>query len=85
MHGNERASNCMNGRISGISGIDDTLHETLNRLTSLSPTIQVRLTSREDANLLLFLQENEENGVYLHDMGQMDDTERSHMIVDKDT
>lgn len=28
-----------------------------------------RLTSREDANLLLFLQENEDNGVYMHDMG----------------
>ena len=69
MHGNERASNCMNGRITGISGIDDTLHETMNRLTGLSPTVQVRLTSREDANLLLFFQENEENGVYLHDIG----------------
>lgn len=44
-----------------------------------------RQTGREDANLLLFLQENEENGVYLADMGQMDDTERSHLIIDKDT
>ena len=35
--------------------------------------------------MLLFLQENEENGVYLHDMGQMDDTERSHLIIDQDT
>ena len=35
--------------------------------------------------MLLFLQENEENGVYLHDMGQIDESERSNLIVDKDT
>ncbi len=35
--------------------------------------------------MLIFLQENEENGVYLHDMGQLDDTERSNLIIDKDT
>ena len=86
--GNERTTNAnmMNGQMAmgSISGIDDSAHDNLNRVTGLSPTNQ-RQTSREDANLLLFLQENEENGVYLHDMGQMDDTERSHLIIDKDT
>lgn len=43
------------------------------------------MTSREDANLLLFLQENEENGVYLHDMGAIDESERTNLIVDRDT
>ena len=72
-------------KFGSISGIDDTMHDNLNRVTGLSPTLpNNRQTSREDANLLLFLQENEENGVYLHDMGQLDDTERSNLIVDKD-
>ena len=58
-------------KFGSISGIDDS-HDNLNRITGLSPThiaAGQRLTSREDANLLLFLQENEEHGVYLHDMG----------------
>lgn len=58
-------------KFGSISGIDDTMHDNLNRITGLSPTLvnPNRQTSREDANLLIFLQENEENGVYLHDMG----------------
>ena len=59
-------------KFGSISGIDDTMHDNLNRITGLSPmghTLVNRQTSREDANLLIFLQENEENGVYLHDMG----------------
>ena len=35
--------------------------------------------------MLLFLQDTEEHGVYLHDMGPMDDYERSNMVIDKDT
>jgi len=77
-------------KFGSISGIQDesVSHDNLNRITGLSPKLAMdnpRLTSREDANLLLFLQENEEHGVYLHDMGQMDDTERSNLIIDKDT
>ena len=34
---------------------------------------------------MLFLQDQSEQGVYLYDMGKMDDTERSHLIIDKDT
>ena len=35
--------------------------------------------------MLVFLQENEEHGVYLADMGTIDDCERSNLIIDKDT
>ena len=82
---NDQRATGMAGQMGSISGIIDesTHHENLNRVTT--GLNQVRQTSREDANLLLFLQENEENGVYLHDMGQMDDTERSHLIIDQDT
>ena len=55
-------------KFGSISGIDDTV-DNFNRITGLSPTLGPRQTSREDANLLLFLAENEEVGVYLHDMG----------------
>ncbi len=73
-------------KFGSISGIDDTMQDNLNRITGLSPTLNgVRVTTREDANLLLFLQENEEHGVYLHDMGQIDESERSNLIIDKDT
>ena len=61
-------------KFGSISGIDDAMYENLNRVTGLSPTHHngisgIRATSREDANLLLFLQENEQHGVFLHDMG----------------
>ena len=72
-----------------ISGFDDNGQTAIDsRFTNLglSPTAGPgRQTNREDANLLLILQENEENGVYLHDMGQIDESERSNLIVDKDT
>ena len=82
-----RGSNARLGthKFGSISGIDDTHLESMNRITGLSPTNNIRATNREDANLVLFLQENEEFGVYVHDMGVMDDTERSHLIIDKDT
>lgn len=70
-------------KFGSISGIDDTIDHS--RVTGLSPNMNPRQTSREDANLLLFLQENEEQGVYLHDMGQLDETERCNLIIDKDT
>lgn len=81
----EAAKDRTTHKFGSISGIDDTMQDNLNRITGLSPTTVNRQTSREDANLLIFLQENEENGVYLHDMGQLDDTERSNLIIDKDT
>jgi len=61
-------------KFGSISGLDDTMHGDISRVTGigLSPTFSPgtgRQTSREDANLLLFLQDNDENGVYLHDMG----------------
>ena len=70
-NGNDRTTQMGGHQFSNmgsISGIHDNQGDNLNRVTGLSPT-QFRATSREDANLLLFLQENEENGVYLHDMG----------------
>ena len=75
----------MSGQMGSISGIDDTIHDTMNRVTGLSPLGHVRQTSREDANLLLSMEEIAGDGVYLYDMGELDDTERSHLIVDKDT
>lgn len=44
-----------------------------------------RDTQAADANLLLIMQENEEHGVYLHDMGPLDDEERANLIIDSDT
>ena len=49
-------------KFGSISGIDDSA-ENLIRITGLSPTQlggAARMTGREDAGLLLFLQENEE-------------------------
>ena len=34
---------------------------------------------------MMYLQEGEVAGVYLADMGEIDDMERSHLIFDKDT
>jgi len=60
--GKERATQ----KFGSISGINDESQDNMHRITGLglSPTgighPKLRLTSREDANLLLFLQENEE-------------------------
>ena len=62
----------------------------LSRVTGLSPTLKdargiTTVTMNNDPNLMMFLQEGEEHGVYLYNMGEIDDLERSNYILDKDT
>ena len=81
------------GEISGIIDERSTLAGDLSRQTGfggLSPPKDYggalgRDTQAADANLLLIMQENEEHGVYLHDMGPIDDEERANLIIDNDT
>ena len=42
-------------------------------------------STNNDPHMMMFLQDQNEQGVYLYDMGKMEDTERSHLIIDKDT
>ena len=86
----DRSTNLLkaNGQFGSISGIDQASMAEVSRITALQNMngVNVGNTSKGDVtNLMMYLQDGEEPGVYLHDMGDIDDTERSNLIIDKDT
>jgi hypothetical protein len=84
--GNRSTNPAAKMQFGSISGIDEnTYMGDLSRVTGLmSPKDRITTTSN-DNNLILFLQEAEQDGVYLADMGEIDELERSNFILDKDT
>ena len=67
-----------------ISGIDQASID-LSRVTGLQGHNIRGGTAAQDSDLILCLQDVEEQGVYIYDMGEIDDLERSNLILDKDT
>ena len=58
----------------------------LSRITNMLKSDGIRAgTTGDVSNLMAYLQDGDEGGVYLHDMGEIDDLERSNYILDKDT
>ena len=69
-----------------ISGMDNSAFSRITGANDKLLRIETSETSaNNDPQMMLFLQDQTEQGVYIYDMGKMDDTERSHLIIDKDT